>query len=161
MQQWLLLVFDSVRPHSTVVRCHCAHAGNCRARQPCVASFRGEPSTAMAACTTPSGTACTHHSAAGYELACSPGSTPNAVRRPLCIMPVPDRACLLALLCAALQTPGLYTRMSDSFGYLTTKGYCSKGRCLKWPVLMGEFSAPHAGGASLLLGSILSTVGCV
>eukprot|EP00775_Hariotina_reticulata_P013833 gene13833-13954_t len=35
--------------------------------------------------------------------------------------------------------------MSDSFGYLTTKGYCSGGKCLKWPVLVGEFSAPHAG----------------
>ena len=32
--------------------------------------------------------------------------------------------------------------MSDSFGYLTQKGYCAGGRCLTWPVLIGEFSAP-------------------
>lgn len=43
-----------------------------------------------------------------------------------------------------MTPPGLFKRMSDSFGYLTTKGYCS-GKCLRWPVLMGEFSAPHAG----------------
>jgi hypothetical protein len=41
--------------------------------------------------------------------------------------------------------PGLFRRMSDSFGYLTTKGYCSGGKCLQWPVLLGEFSAPHSG----------------
>jgi hypothetical protein len=35
--------------------------------------------------------------------------------------------------------------MSDSFGYLTTKGFCDGGKCLKWPVLLGEFSAPHKG----------------
>eukprot|EP00878_Enallax_costatus_P037071 GHUV01041821.1.p1 GENE.GHUV01041821.1~~GHUV01041821.1.p1 ORF type:complete len:108 (-),score=8.62 GHUV01041821.1:347-670(-) len=35
--------------------------------------------------------------------------------------------------------------MSDSFGYLTKKGYCAGGKCLQWPVLMGEFSAPHSG----------------
>lgn len=45
-----------------------------------------------------------------------------------------------------MQGPGLYKRMSDSFGYLTTQGYCAQGKCLKWPVLLGEFSAPHAGG---------------
>lgn len=39
----------------------------------------------------------------------------------------------------------MFKRMSDSFGYLTKKGYCAAGKCLKWPVLMGEFSAPHAG----------------
>ncbi|KAF8057110.1 PRY3 [Scenedesmus sp. PABB004] len=44
-----------------------------------------------------------------------------------------------------MEPPGLYKRMSDSFGYLTTKGYCAAGKCLKWPVLLGEFSAPHAG----------------
>lgn len=44
--------------------------------------------------------------------------------------------------------PGLFRRMSDSFGYLTTQGYCTAGNtCLKWPVLLGEFSAPHAGAA--------------
>lgn len=37
--------------------------------------------------------------------------------------------------------------MSDSFGYLTIKGYCAGGNCLKWPVLLGEFSAPHGGAA--------------
>lgn len=25
------------------------------------------------------------------------------------------------------------------------QGYCSDGKCLKWPVLLGEFSAPHGG----------------
>jgi hypothetical protein len=44
-----------------------------------------------------------------------------------------------------MEPPGLYKRLSDSFGYLTTKGYCADGKCLKWPVLLGEFSAPHGG----------------
>lgn len=44
-----------------------------------------------------------------------------------------------------MDPPGLYKRLSDSFGYLTTKGYCANSKCLKWPVLLGEFSAPHAG----------------
>lgn len=44
-----------------------------------------------------------------------------------------------------MEAPGIYKRLSDSFGYLTTKGYCAGGKCLKWPVLLGEFSAPHAG----------------
>jgi hypothetical protein len=39
----------------------------------------------------------------------------------------------------------MFKRMSDSFGYLSTQGYCSAGKCLKWPVLLGEFSAPHGG----------------
>ncbi|KIZ06654.1 hypothetical protein MNEG_1306 [Monoraphidium neglectum] len=46
---------------------------------------------------------------------------------------------------AIQRPPGLYRRMSDSFGYLSTKGYCGKNKCLKWPVLLGEFSAPHSG----------------
>jgi hypothetical protein len=46
---------------------------------------------------------------------------------------------------ALMEPPGLYRRMSDSFGYLTAKGYCAGGNCLKWPVLIGEFSAPHSG----------------
>ncbi|KAI8476670.1 MAG: glycoside hydrolase superfamily [Monoraphidium minutum] len=46
---------------------------------------------------------------------------------------------------AYMDPPGLYKRLSDSFGYLTTKGYCAGGKCLKWPVLLGEFSAPHGG----------------
>lgn len=54
------------------------------------------------------------------------------------------------------QPPGLFKRMSDSFGYLTTKGYCS-GKCLRWPVLMGEFSAPHAGTVSQSCGCFLAT----
>lgn len=44
-----------------------------------------------------------------------------------------------------MQSPGLYKRLRDSFGYLRTKGYCAGAKCLKWPVLLGEFSAPHAG----------------
>jgi hypothetical protein len=35
--------------------------------------------------------------------------------------------------------------MSDSFGYLTQKGFSSGGKTVRWPVLIGEFSAPHAG----------------
>ncbi len=45
----------------------------------------------------------------------------------------------------AHQPPGLYKRLSDSFGYLTARGYCAGGKCSKWPVLLGDFSAPHAG----------------
>ena len=48
------------------------------------------------------------------------------------------------------QPPGLFKRLSDSFGYLTTKGYCAAGKCLKWPVLLGEFSAPHAKAPQVL-----------
>jgi hypothetical protein len=43
------------------------------------------------------------------------------------------------------QPPGMFKRLADSFGYLSKKGYCAAGKCLKWPVLLGEFSAPHAG----------------
>lgn len=44
-----------------------------------------------------------------------------------------------------MTPPGLYRRMSDSFGYLGNQGYCAGDMCRAWPVLLGEFSAPHAG----------------
>jgi aryl-phospho-beta-D-glucosidase BglC (GH1 family) len=33
---------------------------------------------------------------------------------------------------------GLYKRLSDSFGYLMTKGYCHNGTCQRFPVAVGE-----------------------
>lgn len=57
-----------------------------------------------------------------------------------------------ALPAKLMAPPGLYKRLDDSFGYLTTRGFCGGGgggggsrRCLTWPVLIGEFSAPNPG----------------
>lgn len=46
-----------------------------------------------------------------------------------------------------MEPPGLFRRMSDSFGYLTKAGFCgSSGTCQTWPVVIGEFCAPNAPG---------------
>jgi len=35
----------------------------------------------------------------------------------------------------------VWNRMTVSFGYLGTKGYCNKGKCHKFPILIGEFGS--------------------